>query len=357
MNEKTYTQHGGDIYTEGLLKGNKILDFSANINFLGTPKSLESAVKEAMKSITRYPDIEYRRLKKTIADYLHIDNDKLKIIPGNGAAEIIDLAVSLFKSMCIVVPSFSEYERCAHIHGCQVTYSELKDDMTFDYEDILERLKTCEALLIGNPNNPNGFIIDKEKFMEIIDYCDKNDKTIIIDEAFIEFVGDEKTSFIHESSRYECLLLIRAVTKFFALPGIRLGYGITANEGLADKIRERQLPWTVNSFAETTAEHIYRDSEYIRKSINANKDEREYLKRQLVQLPAISKVYDGRANFLLCKLNNITAEQMFNYCLKEHILIRKCDNYRKLDKYFIRLAVKSRSDNNKLINVLRKANL
>lgn len=190
-------EHGGDIYTEGILKGREITDFSSNINPLGVPESFKAHIGEAIESAERYPDVKYRKLKKYIVDYLKFSGDyfrgdsenswKLRIqedniVLGNGAAEIIDLVISCFKSICIVVPSFIEYEKSALKWQVNVEYSKLTEDMHYNYEEIASKMQSVEALIIGNPNNPNGEVINKEKFKKILDYCEENNKKIIIDE-------------------------------------------------------------------------------------------------------------------------------------------------------------------------------
>ncbi|MCY6372177.1 pyridoxal phosphate-dependent aminotransferase [Clostridium ganghwense] len=347
--------HGGDIYTDGLLKGRSLIDFSSNINPLGVPQSFKDNIGEAMDSVVRYPDIQYRELYKTIIDYIGETNlNKDNLILGNGAAEIIDLAISSLKSILIVVPSFVEYDIDAKRSGCKIEYSYLKEDMTYDYEDILSKLKSVEGLIIGNPNNPNGNIIDKEKFKPILEYCEEHNKLIIIDEAFIEFTGSREISFINEMQSYKCLFLIRALTKFFALPGIRFGYGISSNKEVIEKMKKRQNPWNINCFAETAAKYVLKDSKYIEQSLKWIKEEREYLPDNLKKLEFIEKVYTTYSNYVLCKLKKIDCNTLYDICLKENIVIRKADNFRGLDKQYVRFAIKDRERNVHLIQVLKK---
>ncbi len=181
--------HGGDIYTEGILKGKKLIDFSSNINPLGLPDSFKDNLEEALSWVQVYPDIQYRTLKRNLIDYLSFFLDyfykekveKLNIkeenlVLGNGAVEIIDLAISNLKSISILVPSFVEYELCAEKWNVQIDYCNLNEDMTYNYENIKKSLEKTEGIVLGNPNNPNGSVIDKEKFIYILDYCEKNNK-------------------------------------------------------------------------------------------------------------------------------------------------------------------------------------
>jgi threonine-phosphate decarboxylase len=344
--------HGGDIYTDGILKGKKLLDFSSNINPLGVPKSFVNNIEEALNSIENYPDIKYREVLKNLKAYTGIDEECFVL--GNGAAEIIDLAVSCFKNILIVVPSFVEYELDAKRWGCNIEYSYLNSEMDFDYEDILSKLHKVDSLIIGNPNNPNGNIIDKAKFKNIIEFCEAQCKTIIIDEAFIEFAGIEDYSFIIEVMTYKCIFIIRALTKFFAMPGVRFGYGISKNEELLKNIRRKQNPWNINCFAELAVKHVLKDEQYIKQSRNWIKEEKEFFTTELQTMSIIEKVFTTYSNYVLCKLSEICDEELYEFCLKEDILIRKAHSFKGLNNNYVRFAIKDRNNNEKLLNVLRR---
>lgn len=350
---KTLTNHGGDIYTEGLLKGKELIDYSSNINLLGVPNSFYEGIKDAIGLINHYPDIQYRATKEAIINYHKVSIDNDNIILGNGAAEVLDLAISTLRSICIIAPSFSEYDISAKKYGLKIRYSYLNNDMTYNYKDILGKLKVCDGIIIANPNNPNGNNIDKEKFKDILNYCEDNDKRIIIDEAFIEFSGDKVKSFINEVCNYKSLIIIRAITKYFALPGIRLGWAISSDKKILSELRDKQLPWNINTFAALSLKYLLEDKDYIEKSFKVNETEKEFLINGLREIGLFSKVFESNGNFLLCKLENVTDEEMFEFALNKGILIRKCGNYRGLDNSFIRLAVKSRENNIILLEMLR----
>jgi threonine-phosphate decarboxylase len=349
-------EHGGDIYTDGVLKGKDLMDFSSNINPLGAPEGFKKNICEAIENVDKYPDIEYRELKKSIKNYLENydyyfgkntfkSNVKLElnnIVLGNGASEIIDMAISCFKSICIVVPSFIEYEKNALKWGCSIVYSKLNSYMNLDYEDILEKIKHVQCLIIGNPNNPNGQVIDKKKFKTILNYCEENEKTIIIDEAFVEFTGNASLSFLNEIENYNCLFIVRALTKFFALPGIRFGYGISKNKNIIFSIKRKQNPWNINCFAETAAKYVLNDCKYISKSLNWIASERKFMEENLKKINIIDRVYTTYSNFVLCRLLGVDSHELYEFCLKKGALIRKCENFRGLDKRYIRLAIKDR---------------
>ncbi len=362
--------HGGDVYTDGLRKGRELIDYSSNINPLGVPSSFIDNISEAVDALTRYPDIKYRDVLKALKGYVGYSEEYFVL--GNGAAEIIDLVISCHKSVLIVVPSFVEYEINAKKWNCHIEYSYLKEsinekgslkqdyaELSYDYEDILNKLTVVEAMILGNPNNPNGGIIDKEEFGEILEYCESNNKVIIIDEAFIEFTGDEQHSFVGELKNYKCLFIIRALTKFFAMPGIRFGYGISSNSALIKNIKEKQNPWNINCFAEVAVCHVLKDSEYIKKSKQWISGERSIFLNSLKNISFIEQVYFTYGNYVLCKLNGLatgktlTSEELYKLCLAKGFVIRKADNFRGLDKQYIRLAIKDRNANEELILMLK----
>lgn len=358
MNEqKMEFIHGGDVYTEGILKGRELIDFSSNINPLGVPKSFKDNIEEALIKVTRYPDVKYRELIGYLKEYLigesnfNISNDSFLL--GNGAAEVIDLAISSFKNILIAVPSFAEYEEDALKWGANIMYSYLSEAMEYDYEDIYSKLQEVDALIIANPNNPSGNIINKSSFDKIINFCEENNKTIIIDEAFVEFTGLKEQSFINEVNSYKCLFIIRALTKFFALPGIRFGFGVSKNTALINKLKKRQNPWNINCFAETAAKYVLKDKEYIASSLKWIEEEKKFLPEMLKTIPFIERVYNTNSNYVLCKLKGITGEELYNKCMKQGVLIRRARNFKGLDDTFVRFAIKDRELNTKLLDTLK----
>ncbi|GCD09762.1 pyridoxal phosphate-dependent aminotransferase [Clostridium tagluense] len=361
--------HGGDVYTDGLLQGRELIDYSSNINPLGVPKSFIDNIDEAINALTRYPDIQYRNVLKGLKEYIDCPEDYFVL--GNGAAEIIDLVIACHKSLLIVVPSFVEYEIDAKKWGCNIEYSYLKEDinyndllkneyaqLSYDYKDILNKLQKVEAMVLGNPNNPNGNIIDRGEFQKILEYCESNNKVIIIDEAFIEFTGDSRHSFVDEVKKYKCLFIIRALTKFFAMPGIRFGYGISSNAALIKNIKLKQNPWNINCFAELAARHVLKDSIYIEKSKEWIRAERPRFLKSLKNIYFIEEVFLTYGNYVLCKLNGLAfekglnSEEFYKTCLEQGFVIRKADNFRGLDKQYVRLAIKDRASNEKLVAML-----
>lgn len=365
-------KHGGDVYSDGLLKGKKLLDYSSNINPLPISEDFSAHIDEALHNVMLYPDVKYRTLKDNIIQYLSASEEyfskehkksseksylsniaRENILVGNGASEILDLVISSLKSITIVVPSFVEYEDFSKKYDLKINYSYLNENMEYDYNNILSALEETEGLIIGNPNNPNGCIIDFNKFKDILDRCEQCNKLAIIDEAFIEFILDYDKSLIRYIDKYSCLVIVRAITKFYGMPGIRFGYGITRNEKLLRYFSNNQNPWSVNCFAELAVKYALKDEEFINKSKLWIEEERSFMEKSLNSINFIEKVYISYGNYFLCKLKYISSYNLYEKMMKRGILIRNCDNYKGLNEYFIRLAVKDRKSNETLIKLLK----
>lgn len=350
--------HGGDIYSEGLLKGKELIDFSSNINPLGVPSSFTNNIDEGIKALNKYPDIKYRQLKENLLIYLKDDFlSERNLILGNGAAEVIDLVISCINKILIILPSFSEYESNAVKWKCNIEYSYLDRDMKLNYEDILTKLIDCDAVILGNPNNPNGGLVDKIKLEKILDLAENNNKLVILDEAFIEFADDINNENVNNSFQdkvkdYKCIFIVRALTKFFALPGIRFGYGISRNLDLLSEIRKKQNPWNINCFAELAVKYVLKDRDYIINSHYWIYKERVYLPSLIEKISFIEKVFATKANFVLCKLKEITENDLYDFCLSRGIIIRRASNFKSLNKNYVRFAIKDRENNDKLLSVL-----
>lgn len=350
-------KHGGDIYTDGVLKGRQILDFSSNINPLGVPEKFREALDEIYKEVVRYPDYKYRKLKESIITYVktyyetNLDMDE--IILGNGASEVLDLFISSVKSIGIIVPSFVEYEEFSLKYNNKITFVPLSEDFKYNYSSIRKSLEELEGIIIGNPNNPTGNLIDRKEFMGLLEYCEENNKKVIVDEAFIEFC-DKENSLVNLVEKYSCLFIVRAFTKFFGMPGARLGYGISSNNELLKRLSSSQLPWNINTLAELALEKSYQDREYINKSKEWIKEELPYMLTKLKDISVISRVIPTSCNFVLCELKGIDENKLYEIMLEKGVLIRKCSNFKGLNDSFVRFAIKSRELNNILLDLLRE---
>lgn len=331
---------------------NDIIDFSSNVN-PHIISDLGKYVLEGLEKSRSYPDINYTNLRNNISDYIKVDSEL--IIPGNGATEIIYLLMkSIKRRLAILNPTFSEYGRGAKLNNLEIIDFHLKEENNFsiDLDEIQKNMDKFDSLFVCNPNNPNGKVKDLN---ELLDLMIENDKLLIVDETFMEFVGEEeKYSLINKIEQTPNLFILKAVTKFFGMPGLRLGYGVTSNKQIIKNIYEYKEPWTINSFAENLSNYLFKDKEYINVSKDYYINERKFMLEELRKISRL-KVYDTDTNFVLIKLDDDEANSLkLELFEKYNILIRDASNFIGLDKSYIRVAIKSHNDNKVLIESLRK---
>ena len=261
---------------------------------------------------------------------------------------------SIDKRIAILNPTFSEYERSARLNNLDVINLNLDESNEFeiDLNNIKENINKFDSLFVCNPNNPNGKVKNLEKLLDIIV---DNNKLLIVDETFMEFVEEEeKYSLVKYVEKYPNLFILKAVTKFFGLPGIRLGYGLTSNNDIIEKIYNYKEPWTINSFAYTLSNYIFKDQKYIEDSKEYYIDERNFMLSELKSINSIH-VYDTDTNFILIRLNDKRAKEIKVELLREgNILIRDASNFIGLDDRYIRIAIKSHKENELLIRHMKK---
>lgn len=343
-------EHGADLLTYEDEFDGELIDFSSNINPLGTPKGLDKVLIKSFKDLVAYPDIQYRNLKDSIADYLGAKKEN--ILVGNGAVEIIDNFVMAANSVTLMLPAFSEYEKRAVVHKKPIHKLYYKDDLTISM-DAFNNLEEGTLLALGNPNNPSGLRIPKNQLMKIYEKVKEENAYLLLDEAFFEFCPEDYDSIeIFKQYDFESVGIIRAATKFFSLPGIRLGYGC-GSEKKVEAIEKIQLPWSVNSLADAAGQYVLEDKKYIEDSKVYIEGERNFLLEGLEKIEGI-KVYPTATNFILIKLINWEEEYVFNFFLKRGILIRKCSSFKELKGDHIRVAIKSRENNIKLLNIFKE---
>lgn len=352
-------KHGGNIY-EVAEKFNidekDIIDFSANINPLGIPESLKKTIITNLDTLDKYPDPNYKSLTASIANYEGVDEDY--IVPGNGATEIIFLLIEALKpkKALTLAPTFLEYDRALKRNNCHTQYYYLdeKKNYKIDKQDLLDKItEDLDLLIICNPNNPTGQIIGKEDLEEILKRCKEKEVFLMMDEAFIDFVHmEEKKSMKSFINKFNNLLIIKAMTKFFAIPGLRLGYGLTSNLDIIEKISNIKMPWSINSFASLAGKTLLEDKDYILESKKFFVKERDYIYKKLNEIDKI-RVFKPEANYVFLKLlvDDIDFKERL---IKRKILIRHCDNYINLSNRCYRVAIKDRYSNDKLINSLKE---
>jgi len=349
-------EHGGNIYRVAKILNKDlscILDFSANINPLGFPQGLREYLSSCIDAIIHYPDSEYNELRNAIAGYIGARAEN--ILVGNGAIDIISLCTQTVEadSVLIPIPTFSEYARIARINGLKVEYFHTGEEFILNVEDIVKEIKQNRygMLILCNPNNPTGRLIDVNSLRCLLDEALKLSVFVMIDEAFIEFIEDyPESSVVRFINFYPNLCVVRCFTKFFGLPGLRLGYGV-ASMDFINKMKERALPWSVNVLADLGGRYVLKDQVFMEKTREVVSLERTFLMRKLSNLKWIF-LYPSQANFVLGK-SNTDVSILEKHLLEHGILIRNCGNFDGLDKHYIRLAVRDHRSNLKLIEALK----
>lgn len=345
--------HGGDIYTAKETLQGDILDFSANINPLGLQETIKQAIIGSIDDCENYPDIQNRKLRKAISEYENVAYEH--IICGNGSADLIFRLIYALKpaKTMVLAPTFAEYECALQNTQTQVVYHELKEENDFQLtDDILEELTPdIDLLFICNPNNPTGQAADSGLMHRILKTCSSNQIRLVVDECFIDFLTNtEEYTLKSQLTQYSNLFILKAFTKIFAMPGIRLGYALCSDEQLLQQITQSGQPWSVSVLAENAGIAALCDKNYVKDSKKIVEKERAYLIDSIKKMGI--KVYDAKANYIMFRLEKSfpLKEQLF----KQGILIRSCENYRGLDARYYRIAVKNHSDNEKLINAFNK---
>lgn len=367
MNKEKTDFHGGNIYKIFREKNiDKILDYSSNINPYGLPENLKKEIFEKLFVLERYPDPDYIELREKIAEKnnLNIEN----VIVGNGATEIIFLFMKILspKKVLIVSPTFGEYERAIKAStlandSLEINYFELKETENFvlnikNLETELEN--NYDLLILCNPNNPTGQFLKLKKLEEILKICEQKNTKLFVDEAFVEFVEDwENESIINSKENKENLFVIRAFTKFFAIPGLRLGYGICFNNNLLKKMLEKKEPWSVNNIADLAGKTVLDDENYIQKTKEWIKDQKKYMYENLNKIEGL-RAYKTEVNFILLKIEDnllekgLDVKNLRKKMLEKGILIRDASNFIYLNKHYFRLAIKDKLNNEKVIETL-----
>lgn len=347
--------HGGDIYSRQIR-----LDFSVNGNPLGMPEKAIQALREAAVHVGEYPDITATALTEAVSRMLSRECGKEirkeYLLFGNGASELFLAVVHALypRNIVIPVPSFYGYEYAAEAAGSHIKYVYLREETGFDPgPELLQALTPdTELLFLANPNNPTGQLMEMEYLHQLLEHCRRQGIVVVLDECFIEFCktgGKGYGSLLGETGQYENLLLVRAFTKSFASPGMRLGYLVCSNISLREKIR-RQLPeWNLSVFAQRAGIACAEQSEqYLRDTVEYVKKERAYLREGLEALGI--RVVSGEADFLLL----YTTQPICDRLVAKGILIRNCENFRGLGAGYYRIAVKKHEENGILLDELKQ---
>ena len=336
--------HGGDVYRHP-----QAIDFSANMNPLGVPASVIAAATESLSKIERYPDVFKNKLRAALAIYEGVDSEH--IICGNGAAELIfalTLALKPRKAL-LPIPTFAEYEQALRAVDCDIKYYQMVKDFTLD-EGILDYIdEEQDIMFICNPNNPTGFVVDSDLMTKIIKKCQVCQVFLVVDECFQDFIEEADVHTLKGTLTADSpIFLLKAFTKRYAMPGIRLGYGLCQEAKVLAKMNQVMQPWNISIPAEAAGIAALQETAYVKKAQQLVQVERKYLMDELQKLPLT--VYHSQANYIFFK----GPDNLYDDCIKQNILIRDCQNYQGLSKGYYRIAVRTHAENEKLVAVFMR---
>ena len=347
-------EHGGDIWGAAERQGvplSRVLDFSANINPLGPSLKARKRLARDVSLVALYPDKRQAELRRLLAARDGIAEDC--ILFGNGATQLIHLLprVGRYKRALIVEPTFSEYRRALSNSGSEIREFFLtpKNNFHLDLNLLLRVLgrEQPNVLFLASPNNPTGLVSPHRMLLRVSAFCEERDIDLIVDESFIEFTTEP--SLMTLATHRRRLLVVRSLTKSFALAGLRIGY-LVAGRSRVEELAHRMEPWSVNTLALSAAAASILDTNYIQKARSLIQREREYLSRELPQLGWLHS-YPSSANFLLARIRAryTTAPALERMLAARNVLVRDASDFRGLDNQYLRFAVRQRRENRRLL--------
>ena len=306
-----------------------------------------------------YPDPNPVEFKADVAKYVGHGVEEENIILGNGSIELIYAITEILPrgfNAVIPVPSFSEYEKAVLRVDSKPVFVQLPENFALETEKIKNAVTgDTKIMCICNPHSPSGTLYSKETVLDLVDFCHKKDIIFSVDENYIEFAEKgQETTLADMVKEYENLFVIRSVTKFYGMAGIRLGYGIAA-PNLVEKLENVRLPWSINSLASCATLAAFNDTDFIENTKRTIAKERTELAKSLNEIEGLH-VYPSVTNFLLVKILNrkTTSTKLKEALAKEHMLIRDCCTFMGLDDSFFRITVRSAKDNQKLVQTIKQ---
>ena len=354
--------HGGNVW-EFSQKYNipidKIIDFSISTNPLGAPESALESISAHLKLIKHYPDPNHEWLLESLAESTGVKPSN--IIVGNGSTELIYLFNEVFLEngyeALIPVPSFSEYKAAIERFGGNMVF--IKCDPANGFRLNIQELEKAistktRIIFLCNPNSPTGVLYEKEDILRVIRFAAERNVLVFLDEDYIDFVDDSKMySMVEYVNEYNNLFVLRSLTKFFGLAGVRIGFGIGSPE-LVSALKNVIMPWSVNSLAMFATDAAVKDTDFIKKSRMLVSKSRKEMVDQLKTVPWL-KVYPSETNFLLIEIisGDLTSTQVKQGLAKKGLLIRDCKDFDGLNNKFFRVTVRRPEENKKLIDAIK----
>jgi len=346
--------HGGRVYEAARRLGvapEEVIDFSANINSLGPPPGVLAAIEKSLApaNLRSYPDSH--AFISALAETHGVSPDEIVVGPGSAALIFAALRAALPATALVMEPGFDEYFRaCASVEA-EVLRLRLTEKNGFepDFAAIAHTIESrrCDLLILNSPHNPTGRVYAREDLLALVELAEANDVSVLLDEAFIDYAP--QASLLHMAAAKSRFVVLRSMTKFYAIPGLRVGYAVCA-AGMAAAIREQLDAWPVSTIALEAGRAALAEEEYERETRRINAQAREEFAAALREIGV--SVFPSDANFLLSKLSRGSAAELAEWLESSRILIRRCDSFFGLGDAYIRLAVRSREDNLRLVSLI-----
>ncbi|MGJ4746975.1 cobyric acid synthase [Leptospira sp. SA-E8] len=358
MKSENTGPHGGNLFRMANIAGvdpSEILDFSSNLNPLGFPDWVRPLINSRISDLIHYPDPNYTKARISLEKNWNIPKDE--IVFGNGASELIHILpkIKKFDLAVIAQPSYIDYQKSIELAGLPIQEIHLQkgSDLTLNYEELIEIFnKNPEKqilVLLGHPNNPTGKLLDRDKILKIA--SEYKDAFFVIDESFIDFCSDD-VSF--RDNRSENLAVLWSLTKILALPGLRIGILLTSSE-IASRVSKTLPTWSLNSLSASIIEKFGEDQDFLIRSKQRIPEWKNEFQKELEDL-GIFRIYDTNANFILLEYLDpkYDISELEYLLLKEFkIGIRNCSNFKGLENNYIRVAIKTPEENERLIRAFR----
>ncbi|MFC2949169.1 threonine-phosphate decarboxylase CobD [Virgibacillus sediminis] len=333
----------------------KLLDFSANLNPLGPPNWLQESLNNSYEVICRYPDPTYSTSSARVANHEGIDPDK--VLLTNGGAEAIFLVAKYFEQgkALIVHPTFLEYERaCKHYHiDVEDIFYKQENNFKLPMETITEKLTDKNILFLCRPNNPSGTVIPEEDIKVLLEEGKKTDTYIAVDEAFVDFLPASIPTLSAWLHTYSNLILFRSLTKMYTIPGLRIGY-MMADASIINQLKKEQIPWSINGLVDAVVPKLLEDNRFVEQTSNWLHEQSNYIYRTLKQLNFYFSASSVNFYLLRDNLQPKRTEELFHFLVGHGILARHTHNFKGLNGKYLRIAIRSKEENEQLLTALRK---
>lgn len=339
-------QHGGNVFFQ-----NNCIDFSANINFLGIPDPVMQAARSGLVAAVQNPQEQSGTLEEHIADWEGVAPEH--VFCNNGASEIVRSLVQVLqpKKALLPAPGFEEYLRPLSMVQCGITYYYTKEEDGFQIrlDNFLEQItEDTDLVFCCNPNNPTAVLYEKAFLEQVLKRCEQTDTMLVLDECCLDFTEDAQNITMHAKDADRRLFIVKDFTKMFAMPGIRLGYGLCTDEAFIGKLRGTLQPWSVSSVAKKAGIACTKQYEFIKKTVQETAKERGWLLEEFRRI-GIEKS-KGEANMVFFK----SRPRLHAFGMMHGIMLRDCSNLEGMPEGYYRIAVRSREENEKLIEVLEQ---